>query len=789
MSHFGGESSGTWNTQTPADELTKAEARGLAASAGLSGPVADAIYLMAQGWKQYFLLCVQEAIASDIAEPTEVVGRLRTGPHLQPLIDECVERCSEADLAIAKMIAMLGCVPRQFIKRLGGDDALERLQAGGLPLVECERGIALAAPLDFHLMPRQRLDDDAAAEIAAELKASCGSQRAAGLLVKAGYTGAAASLLSKVDPSDIDESNHAVLGATLTTILDVEKDDGSLGLLLARVHHNAGELDLQRSALENASQAAREQLRLDLAVEADAELLMVSLPTLDTDDAEQRLVEIQREASEHSTSHAVVRLREISEALLLHTCELGAIYRSVSRLQSVAKQWEAIGEPERAASTLRMLVSTSLMHLGQYPVGAQLMRDARELVRTSPQALLRVLSLQCRMGALAGDIDDYDRAALEITELSKSVGNSWIDAYLAWSAMIAAGHTRDESQVSLHLGRARQLLQKTGLMDHPTGVVFWADAARSLVNCGKLLQAREVLDAVADRRSQEALEYELANFSVLCRSDPDRREQWSNDLAQSCSLPVARQWAVDLELAFAATRDATSTEVVEIRRVAIEHGLVKLFDSMHKALADIDTSTSVLIRVFGSFAVEIDGVAVSIKSKRAVELLALLAVRGRPLHVEVIVDRLWPEATLDVGITRLRNVVKRAREAVGADGVVRDGDMICLSSTVRVDLHEAEARLREFEVAPNLNVDSLFETLGMYRGALLEEFLYSDWVSARRFEVSERIARAAEIAIRDGLATPAVLTGRTASRPSVGSPLEQVLANAIGNQGHAPAQY
>ncbi len=736
--------------------LTRQEARTLASSLGVVQSVSDAIYLMTTGWADYFAACLEAACDRQLVDPTEVVDQLRSGPHLRPLVAEWIDRCSDADLEIARIAATFGHVPVSFLESLGGVGVIARLEQAGLPVVSSQTGVSLLPPFEKYLAPTEKFGDGVAQRLGDQLVASCGAQRACQILVHGGYTNIAAVVLSKMDPHAVDESSQESLAAILTTILDVEKDDGSLGLLLARVHHNLGNIDIQRNVLDSASQAAREQLRLDLAVEAEAELLMVDLSQISHEDARKRLVGIVTEAREHATGHALIRIRELHEALLVHSYDLTAIYRSVSRVEAVANQWKTVGESSRAAATLRMLASTSLTHLGEYALGAERMREACELVPSSPQALLRSLSLRCRMSALAGDIADYEVASAAAKDLCEAFGYYWLDAYFAWSSMIAASHSRNLADVDHHLRKARGLLDTSGLMGLPTGVVFWSDAARSLASCGELARARQLLDEVKDRRADEPLEYALADFVIMCRSYPERCSEFAESLFDACEVPVARQWAVDLELAFAAGSNSKSARLRDIRSTAAEYGLLKLCESLEKSHSDLGSPT-VFLRLFGSFEIEVEEDNVPLTSKRATELLSLLAVHGKPVHNEVVVDHLWPDAPLDVGMKRLRNVVKRARLAVGDEGVVRSADAIGLGPFIRVDLQLAESLLREFESSPQQRIGSLVEAVKLYRYPLLDELLYSDWASALRVQVANRFIRATQTALESGFVTPTTL--------------------------------
>lgn len=134
-------------------------------------------------------------------------------------------------------------------------------------------------------------------------------------------------------------------------------------------------------------------------------------------------------------------------------------------------------------------------------------------------------------------------------------------------------------------------------------------------------------------------------------------------------------------------------------------------------------------------------------SRRARTLLAILATSPRPVHRNVLIERLWPEDPADAARPRLRTEIHRLREALGehAEIVVADRDTVSLDrEQAAIDLERIAALLADGQPG---------EAVELFRGPLLphetdEEHraLRSQWDDTFR----ETIEAAAERALDQG---------------------------------------
>ena len=158
-----------------------------------------------------------------------------------------------------------------------------------------------------------------------------------------------------------------------------------------------------------------------------------------------------------------------------------------------------------------------------------------------------------------------------------------------------------------------------------------------------------------------------------------------------------------------------------------------------------------MIRAFGGFALSVDGNDVpstAWQSRVARDVLKMLvANRGRPLHREVLLDRLWPDDESDKAANRLSVALTTIRNALdpervhGADfAVVADRESVRLDLTnVAVDAEQflAEATrglalIRQGHNEQGMALLRLAES--RYVGEPFEEQPYAEWVVPIREE-------------------------------------------------------
>jgi len=463
--------------------FTEDEAIREAARVGIDEPVARSIFVFTRGWPQYFCICIDAASKTEAMSPAEAYDRLHTGPHLQQLIDACTAGLSEKDRHQVGQLTHFTKISPGIISALLGDRGLARIQQAGLPIIETHPGwYEILEPVRSALRATVSLDEQTARSLAPELVADAGMVAGARILLAAGQPAAAATALRSVPVHKLDEGSQSVLLSLLRTVLDTEKDDGSLHLRLARVHHNHGDLVSMRQTLQEATRIAEDQLRPDLVIEAQAELLLLDVADTDESSIRERHGELLIQAREHANPLAQIRLREVNVTLDIQNGDLQGMYQAATNLESVVNDWELVGEPARAAAAIRVLASTALFHFGGYARAVDVLERACELTSSQPQAFVKSLTLLERNVAMLGDIERATEIGQRVDKLLDGAGLPWIGAYHSWSAMILASFEQDIENVLALQRRTETLLG--GLFTHATGAVLLADSAVAAAAAG-----------------------------------------------------------------------------------------------------------------------------------------------------------------------------------------------------------------------------------------------------------------------------------------------------------------
>ncbi len=125
----------------------------------------------------------------------------------------------------------------------------------------------------------------------------------------------------------------------------------------------------------------------------------------------------------------------------------------------------------------------------------------------------------------------------------------------------------------------------------------------------------------------------------------------------------------------------------------------------------------------------VDGEAQVALAEGSQRLLALLALRGRPVKRLLVAGTLWPDVTEGRAYASLRSALSRLYGAVRDAVEVNPGDL-SLAPNVRVDLRESQAlahRLLDAVDGPLEAADLSRTAIASLSGELLPDW-YDDWV-------------------------------------------------------------
>jgi DNA-binding SARP family transcriptional activator len=147
------------------------------------------------------------------------------------------------------------------------------------------------------------------------------------------------------------------------------------------------------------------------------------------------------------------------------------------------------------------------------------------------------------------------------------------------------------------------------------------------------------------------------------------------------------------------------------------------------------------LALLGSPVVQRDGIPVTFDTRKAIALLALLAVTDREHSREQLADLLWPDADSAKGRASLRRTLSVTAAVMGP----------CLTSSrtaVRLETDQVRIDIREFEtLIARPDVASLEQAVQLYRDDFLAGFVlrgcpdFEDWQASVADELRQSLAR------------------------------------------------
>ncbi len=703
---------------------------------------ADATLSLSRGWPALVCALLLDAEQTESGRSGVPSERWTHGPHVSLLVEECLAGLDDSSLDSFGQLAHLPSFSASCVTAIAGPGGLARARANGLPVVQRGDGwLGIARPVKEALQARGAFRTLSAELLGPVLVASGGLLFAAKALLAAGDALVAAELLCSVPGYRFDDHNQAELAGMIRSLDSQLDPEPELMLLLARVHLNRAEIDQQRVALQEAERRALAVGNLEAELEAQTELLFLDLGE-GQEDLLSRLDALEARVTEQTTSSTRARLREVRAMYLAQTEELANVYASMTLFKDASYEWESLGEPGRAAWTLRLFAAVPCWHLGHYREALDALERASLLVESKPASLIKTLGMAARLAAAAGDRDRLSTLISQIEVLPASHSLGWVEGFVSWAEMTISSLEGDAGGAQVARIHAETLLGP--LLNHPTGVVFLADSSMVAALVGDAEHALLTLGKAKERSDEAPLEVHLAEIIVHARvGEAERVPDLVATLDASGTLPFERRWRMELETLLAHSRMCgvapDEEALAKIKHQADNLGLELLWDQLLQrfglVLPSAAPSTSMIL--LGSFSV-VAGQATGSKvlpPGHSTQMVKYLAAAGGDVPVEVVIEILWPDGDPDKGRKRLRNVINRARAALGPDSVLRTGDLIRLGPEVKTDL----AQFRELGSQALTGSETETEraaravrALNLYQGDLLPDDLYSDWVDGHR---------------------------------------------------------
>src|SRR5688500_6427275 len=141
------------------------------------------------------------------------------------------------------------------------------------------------------------------------------------------------------------------------------------------------------------------------------------------------------------------------------------------------------------------------------------------------------------------------------------------------------------------------------------------------------------------------------------------------------------------------------------------------------------------IRLLGPPLVERDGVPIEVDTRKAIALLAYLAVTGQPQRRSSLAALFWPDSDGQRALTALRRTLTALGQAIGKEWLDADRATIGLNEpgpadTLTVDTRAFRHRLQTCAQSAGHDcqdcLEPLAEAVALHRGDFLEGFTLSD---------------------------------------------------------------
>src|SRR5215207_934584 len=136
--------------------------------------------------------------------------------------------------------------------------------------------------------------------------------------------------------------------------------------------------------------------------------------------------------------------------------------------------------------------------------------------------------------------------------------------------------------------------------------------------------------------------------------------------------------------------------------------------------------SSLKVFLLGSPRVERAGTLVAIRRRKALALLAYLAVAGQPQRRDALAALLWPDSAQDTARKALRRDLSELNLVLGGQWLDADRESVGLRSGFWLDVDQFWRCLDERAASPAVGSKHLEHAVSLYRGDFLTGFTLSD---------------------------------------------------------------
>jgi DNA-binding SARP family transcriptional activator len=288
-------------------------------------------------------------------------------------------------------------------------------------------------------------------------------------------------------------------------------------------------------------------------------------------------------------------------------------------------------------------------------------------------------------------------------------------------------------------------------------LTYWkASYVEVLLKVGREDDARAVTASLEPAAREPYARWEraqLARCRALLSSDD---ELWAEAQAMASALPSPFPRARGLLLwadVLAQRGKAEQAAAKQSEAAALLRSLgadAWLAGASREPAAPVDgrESERYQVQLLGSFGVTDRGTAFEWTRSMPALAVKYVATCGGTVHVEQLLDILWPDVDADTGRTRLRNVLARVRATAGPL-LERLGDTVSFTPGTEIDAREFDADVeRALRASDRAEAARWSEAaVSRYRGELLPFDRYAEWTIVPRERLRQRYLTALDIVI------------------------------------------
>ncbi len=665
-----------------------------------------------------------------------------------------LESLSMEDRNAAIQLAHLPALTPELVETVAGaEGAFARMVAVGLPLARADTGWwEMPGPVASHLAAQAPVRA-ATVRAASELYGRRGETLAAiRMELVAGLNTDAAARLAAIAPPEIEDLGLPVVRDLVESLPEAALRQYPRVLLhLARVAEIAHHAELRSDALARARSAASGGLVRELDAELARDLMWDERTRGDARELAEEVI------ATAGAGELVARARALDVLGRLGTwfCEGDPDPEAETQLEESARLARRAGQRTWAAQALIPLAMGVYFATCRYERALEVLADALEDLPARNRYRAMVLTFRAELLIELARFSEAESCLAEMREIGLSCCEEWIAAYVAWGRANLASYRGDAAEaVSAVLEVERH---RDEWYEQQSGVEFLAQAADYLDRVGEHARASEYLRRAQERMAGSEHHVRVYGAAVRARSgDPVEAEAAISELLAEAALEPQERWPLLLLRAHAARKrgDPAASQLAAvafdtclelghpdgplIREPAIAEALLPGAAAAGSggAAVMLKRRGAVSIQLLGGFGVTRAGSGVSLPPGRPAKAVRAVAVAGGRLHADELIELLWPDSSLEIGRSRLRNLLSRLRGASG-EILERDGEMIRLPRGHEIDADRFQQQANAARVARSAGDERhaaalARSALARYRGDLLPDDRYEDWTAVAR---------------------------------------------------------